>query len=65
MKRSVPELKAERTDDNAQEAMETPFLITTSELRERQTLRRRKLHLSIRSEAIRRLVGLRLKAKEK
>lgn len=65
MKRGVPDLKAERSDDNAQEAMETPFLITASELRERQTLRRRKLHLSIRSEAIRRLDGLRLKAKEK
>ena len=40
MKRGVPDLKAERTVDNAQEAMETPFLVTASELHERQTRRR-------------------------
>ena len=51
------------TDDSPEEAMDTLFLITASELRDRQTIRRRKLHLSARSEAIRRLVELGLKAK--
>jgi hypothetical protein len=52
------------TDDSAQEVMDAPFLITASELRERQTLRRRKLHLSTRCEAVRRLVEFGLKAKK-
>ena len=47
------------------QAMDAPFLLTASELRDRQTIRRRKLHLSTRSEAIRRLVELGLKAKAK
>ena len=53
------------TDDSPEEAMDTPFLITASELRDRQTIRRRKLHLSARSETLRRLVELGLKAKGK
>jgi len=52
-------------DDNPEKAMDAAFLITASELRERQTIRRRKLHLSTRSEAICRLVELGLKAKGK
>jgi hypothetical protein len=53
------------TDDNHEVGMDAPFLVTVSELRERETIRRRKLHLSTRSEAIdrRRLVELGLKAK--
>ncbi len=57
--------EGEMTDDNPENAMDAPFLITASELRERQTIRRRKLHLSTRSETIRRLVELGLKAKGK
>ncbi len=53
------------TDDNPENAMDAPFLITASELRERQTIRRRNLHLSTRSETISRLVELGLKAKGK
>jgi hypothetical protein len=53
------------TDDSPEEAMDTPFLITASELRDRQTMRRRKCHLSTKSEAICRLVELGLKAKGK
>jgi hypothetical protein len=45
--------------------MDAPFLVTTSELRERQTIRRRKRHLSTRSEATRRLLELVLKARPK
>jgi len=45
------------TDDSSEEAMDTPFLITASELRDRQTMRRRKRHLSTKSEAICRLVA--------
>ena len=51
------------TDDSSEEAMDTPFLITASELRDRQ--RRRKRHLSTKSEAICGLVELGLKAKGK
>jgi hypothetical protein len=50
-------------DDNLEKAMDAPFLITASELQERQRIRRRKLHLSTRSEIIRRLVEIALKAK--
>jgi hypothetical protein len=50
--------EGEVTDANAPEAVDAPFLITASELRERQTLRRRKLHLSTRFETIQRLVEL-------
>ena len=32
------------TDDSPEEAMDMPFLITASELRGQQTIRRRKLH---------------------
>jgi hypothetical protein len=54
------------TDDNPEEIMDAPFLITASELHERQTIRRRKLQLSTRSEIINRLlVELKLKAKGK
>jgi hypothetical protein len=52
------------TDDNHEVGMDAPFLVTASELRERQTIRRRRLHLSTRSEAICRLVELGLKAKK-
>ena len=52
----------EITDDSPEEAMDTPFLITASELLERQTMRRRKLHLSARSKTISLLVELGLKA---
>jgi hypothetical protein len=51
------------TNENPDKAIDARFLITASELLERQTIRRRKLHLSTRSEAIRRLVELGLKAK--
>jgi 4'-phosphopantetheinyl transferase EntD len=53
------------TDEDPVKEMDAPFLITASELLERQTIRRRKLHLSTRSKAIRRLVELGLKAKPK
>ena len=45
------------------QAMDAPFLLTASELRDRQTMRRRKRHLSTRSEATRMLVEIGLKAK--
>jgi DnaJ-class molecular chaperone len=45
-------------DDNPEKAMDAPFLITASELQERQTIRRRKFHLSTRSEIICQLVEL-------
>jgi hypothetical protein len=51
------------TDENPDKAMDAPFLITASELLERQT--RRKLHLSARSKTISLLVELGLKAMEK
>jgi hypothetical protein len=47
------------------QAMDAPLLLTASELRDRQTIRRRKRHLSTRSEGIRRLVELGLKARGK
>ncbi len=47
------------------QAMDAPFLLTASELRDRQTMRRRKRHLSTRSEATRMLGELGLKAKAK
>ena len=53
------------TDENPVKEMDVPFLITASELLERQTIRRRKLHLSNRSKAISLLVELGLKAKVK
>ena len=53
------------TDDSSEETMDAPFLITASALRERQTRRRGSSILSTRSEAIRRLVELGLKAKGK
>jgi len=46
------------------QAMDAPLLLTASELRDRQTIRRRKRHLSTRSEAIRQLVELGLRAKK-
>jgi hypothetical protein len=46
------------------QAGDTPFLLTASELLNRQSLRRRQLRLSSRSEAIRRLVELGLKVKK-
>jgi hypothetical protein len=51
------------TDDNHEVGMVAPFLVTARELRERLTIRPRKLHLSTRSEAICRLVELGPKAK--
>ena len=45
------------------QALDAPFLLTASELRDRQTMRRRKRHLSTRSEATRMLVEIGLKAK--
>ena len=56
--------EGEMTDDSPEEAMDTPFPITASELRDRQTMRRRKRHLSTKSEALCRLVELGLKAKK-
>jgi hypothetical protein len=47
------------------EAVDVTFLITARELRDRKTKRRRKDNLLGRSEAIRRLVELGLKAKGK
>jgi hypothetical protein len=52
------------SDDNHEVEMDAPFLVTASELRERQTIRRRRLLLSTRSEAICRLVELGLKARK-
>ena len=43
------------------QAMDAPFLPTASELRDRQTMRRRKRQLSARSEVTRMLVELGLK----
>jgi hypothetical protein len=54
------------TDDNPipPQAVDVPFLVTASELRDRKAKRRRKQDdLPGRSEAIRRLVELGLKAK--
>ena len=45
------------------QAVDISFLITASELRDRKTKRRRKHDLSLRQEAIRRLVEIGLKAK--
>ena len=56
------------TDDNPipPQAVDLPFLITASELRDRKTKRRRKqADDTSRSEAIRRLVEIGLKAKGK
>ncbi|WP_426525023.1 hypothetical protein [Bradyrhizobium sp. McL0615] len=57
------------TDDEPElppsQVVDAPFLITASELRDRQTIRRRMRHRSNRSEAIRRLVELGLKGKSK
>jgi hypothetical protein len=62
------------TDENTSEAsasrlptqvMDTAFLITASELRNRKSKRRRKHNLPGRSEAVRPLVELELKAKGK
>ena len=44
-------------------AVDVTFLISASELRDRKTKRRRKHDLSLRHEAIRRLVEIGLKAK--
>ena len=44
-------------------AVDVTFLISASELRDRKTKRRRKHDLSLRQEAIRRLVEIGLKAK--
>ena len=47
------------------QATEAPFLITASELQHRKAVRRQTRRLSTRSEAVRRLVDLGLKAKGK
>jgi hypothetical protein len=55
------------TDDNPipPQAVDLPFLVTASELRDRKTKRRREHDLPGRSEAIRRLFEIGLKAKGK